>query len=310
MRQLEKRIDEVFKSDFDKPQEPINEFGGLFKRLFRKPGKADTSKIQPIQGQQSQGPVPKVSEPDLANKESNAPTQHLASYAINRGKGYIRVGVSGDKNLTTSKLHIFKKGNTYHGFLVIPGPGKKKMGEDFSIQIAVIMELDMHEAVSDVVLKFSSDDLGELFDLSKYTKKSSLASNKLSKYDSDIKLLDADTAEKANIGRLPWGKEQREKLGQDASVDIDVSKARELGKKYDDLALKEKRDEVVRLAYDLFGDVLGKVTNREQLDKLISNIEYAISKANEKGDEKSLKYAALYRNMIDSLSVIPSDIEV
>lgn len=302
MHELNKRIDEAFNEPLG-VHEPINELGGFFKKFF-KSGKADTSKIQPIQ---SVDQKPKVSEPEIINKKSNAPTQHLASYAINRGKGYIRVGVAGDKNLTTSKLHIFKKGNSYHGFLVIPGPGKKKIGEDFGIQMAVIMELDMYEAVSDVVLRFSSDDLGELFDLSKYTKKSALSPGKLSKYDSDIKLLDVDTAEKANIGRLPWGKEQRDQFGQEGSVDIDIRKARELAKQYGELTNKDK---VIKHAYGLFSDVLSKVNNKDEIDKLTSNMKFAIDKATNKGDELSLKRADVYQNMINSLSEIPSEIEV
>lgn len=308
MRSLNDRLDQAFSEDISRPY-PINEVG-LLRKLFPVGRKSTQKEMQPVQQADIEPEPEPEPEPVEKTKASEAPTTHIASYAIARGKGFLRVGVEGDKSLTKARLHIFKKGNRYFGFLVIPGPGgKRAKAEGFQYQVMMILEMDIYEAVSDVVLKYDSDDLGDLLDLSNYQDRSGLDPSKFKDYEKEVKLLDVDAAEKANIGRLPWGKEQRQTMRQEDPVDIDVNKLRELSEKYEELAKKES-NEVVKFMYEMMGEATSKMTTKSQLQSVIDNTERAIDRLKEKGDPKSMRKAKVYERMIEDFVEALKDLDI
>lgn len=286
----------------------INE-AGLLRKLFPigGPVKGDVPDIKPIniQAKEKSG---RISEPELTSKsDSKAPTVHVASYAIARGKGHLRVGVEGDKSLTKAALHIFKKGDQYHGFLVIPGPGGKRKSESFQYNASLIFDSVIYESISDVVLKFDDDDLGELFDLSNYKTKSSLSADRFSSYDKDKKLLDIDVADRVNLGRLPWGKELR-KLRQD-DPDFDVDKLRKLSDRYQ--VLMDKTDnEVIKFMYKMMSEATSKIDSREQLESVVKKMKSAVGKLRDKGDHKSTRKANVYDKMIDDFVDVIGSLDI
>lgn len=305
------KLDELLSSnnDLGSNSTGINEAGGLLRKLFpigNVDGDGRSDDIKPISKLDDE--ETKLDEPELSNSSSKAPTIHIASYAIARGKGYLRVAVEGDdKSLTKAVLHIFKKGDKYHGFLVIPGPGGKKKSEDFVINASLIFDSIIYESISDVVLKFESDDLGELFDLSNYKTKSSLSTDKFSGYNKDIKLLDVDVSDKVNLGRLRWGKEQR-KLKQE-DPDIDIDKLRELSKYYNELMDKEK-NEVIKFMYKMMSEATSKINSKEQLESVINNMKKAVDTLKDKGDRKSVRKANVYDKMIDDFVSIIGNLDI
>lgn len=264
-------------------------------------------KIDPEDVIGSSEPEERISEPEAVEKAKpaeTAPTQHIASYAVARGKGFIRVGIDGDKALTKGRLHIFKKGERYYGFLVLPGPGGKrqKASESFSYRMSVIMELSIYEAVSDVVLKFDSDDLGELFDLSNYTQKSGLSPDKFSEYEGDIKLLDVDAAEKADVGKLPWGKQQREQFRQEDPVEVDFRLIQKLVNDYTKMAEMPRLHPYDKTLYKRMADFIGNMRSKDQLKNLLDNMKKGSRKKIKRGDDESLRRAQLLGSLIDNVS--------
>jgi len=303
MRSLSDRLDQALSEKIEEPV-AINEANWL--RKFLSVGKKPVKNMEPVQQTESKPDPEPDPEPDRADKikASGAPTTHIASYAVARGKGFIRVGVEGDKSLTKARLHIFKKGNRYFGFLVIPGPGGKRVKtEEFRNQVMMILETDIYEVVSDVVLKYDSDDLGDLFDLSNYTSRSGLNPGKFSEYEKDIRLLDVDNAEKVDLGRLPWGKEQRQAMRQEDPVDVSINELRMLADKYEQLADQEE-EPFAETVYRQMVHFATHAENRSHLENLINNIKKGIKKFNKIGDKKSIYRSEILQSALNDIEMV------
>lgn len=236
-----------------------------------------------------------IEEPIEITKASKAPTTHIKSYAVARGNGFLRVAVDGDKKLTKARLHIFKKGGRYFGFLTIPGPGRQA-SESFNRSLDIII----FEATSDIVLKYDSDSLEDLFNLSNYKKRSSLESGKFKKYEDSVDILDRSTAKKADIGRLPWGKQRRQEIGGEEPTEIDIDVLKKLADRYEQLA-DDASDTYTKAFYENLYSALPKVTSKDQIEHFVTGMDKAIKNYSKKDDNKSRERIDLISSTKDEL---------
>lgn len=295
---LSDKIDEAFTEPISRDRVSmeetiVTEKFDFMKRLFgkKKTAKPDKEMQSIEQDYEEYGIEDADEEPVEKTRTANSPTVHVKSYAIARGKGSIRVAVDGDKSTTKARLHIFKKGERYFGFLAIPGPGRKAgtKVESFEQEMRLLLDTVIYEAAADIVLKYDSNNLEDLFNLGNYKQRSSLESSKFDEYEQQVDMLDKDTAQKANLGSLPWGKQRRAEVSGEEVTEVDTTAAKALADKYENEydSLNIDNDPFLKMLYGNAADILASIKSKQEIEFVIAKMDKSIKNYTKKGDEES-----------------------
>lgn len=151
-------------------------------------------------------------EAEVDEQGKSKELEHIGSFPLTSGRGMMRVAVEGERT-TRGRLHIFKQGNKYTGYLVIPGPGRPRK-ESFDNFLNLLVEQLIAEA-NEIVLEYSSNNIRDLFNLANYTKLSKKSADEFAKLDANA--IPPHLMSQIKLQGMAWNKERRQELEKEAT---------------------------------------------------------------------------------------------
>jgi hypothetical protein len=248
-------------------------------------------------------------EHKIKSEKENRKLIHVGTYPLT-GKSKLRIAVEGD-SINKHRLYVFKRGSKYIGYLVINN--KREVKESFEEKISLILEAVDNKTI----LKHTSSDIKDLFNLQNYEEEADIAYDRLQEYSDKIELVAPHLATQLKMKSINLDdlrdyknkKETEEKFDGYHIEELDDNKIsseklNDFVSHFDELS-KKAENEYERSLYDDLSQTLSRITTSNEINKLIDNMKNSIRRY------KSLKIykSPRYQRRIDIISKVVDSLE-
>lgn len=209
-------------------------------------------------------------KPQLRKKGEDI-AHHVATYAVTGARGTYRVAAKDDA--VRGRLHVFKRGNEYVGFLEIPG--RTRSESTFTDKLSLVLEASKEP----LILTHKSKKLQDVFQLSNYDQEAPEMAKQLDRYGSEIETLNPGLADRLKASKLRLGKNKPKESPQEEEQEqeLDYSSINKLSKHYYHRSLRAS-DKYRSTIYELISEKLTEILSLSDLKNLITMIENNIKR--------------------------------